>query len=141
MSSKKRLMSSLLLSILFLSGIAFTAVQWDPDTLLTLNDTNEYTLQSNQRNIVVDNQGRIHIVWWWNRPVGPAERNEIRYKRYTPGYGWSNDTTLFDNITGGHSFPSVALDFSGNLHLVWQNIPSGGNYKYLLRLLYSSWHR
>ncbi|MEO0115439.1 MAG: BNR-4 repeat-containing protein [candidate division WOR-3 bacterium] len=129
MLGKKTLIATLLASILFLAGTAFAAVQWDPDTLLTTNDNSDYTAQSNQHNIVIDNQGRIHIVWWWSRPYGAADRNEIRYKRYTPGFGWSDDTTLTpEAIAGNHSYPSLALDPSGVLHLVWQHIPSGANY-------------
>ncbi len=97
----------LCLSLLFLIGTSFSAnVMFEPpDIRITNNSTDEYIYYGNGRSIIADQQGRIHVIWHYS--------NNIYYKRYTPGYGWSADTSLG---TGGNS-AAMAIDPTGRIHV------------------------
>ncbi|MEO0077762.1 MAG: hypothetical protein ABIK86_02010 [candidate division WOR-3 bacterium] len=94
-------------------------VIWDPEVRLTNNSLYEYTDYSNQRNVVVDPAGRVHVVWY--RSGTGTFGIQLMYKRYTPGWGWSQDTCITqENTSLYHSrYPSLACDSSGVLGVVY----------------------
>ncbi|MBM3323867.1 hypothetical protein FJY69_10375, partial [candidate division WOR-3 bacterium] len=94
-------------------------VIWDPEVRLTNNTQYEYTDYANQRNVVVDPAGRVHVVWY--RSGTGTFAIQLMYKRYTPGSGWSQDTCITqENVPQYHSrYPSIACDSSGVLGVVY----------------------
>ncbi|MFX0133096.1 MAG: hypothetical protein ACFFDN_05560 [Candidatus Hodarchaeota archaeon] len=73
--------------------------------------------------VTVDNDGKVHVVWYdytegkWGSDV------EIMYVNYTAD-GWSNATAISDIYGWNDDFsrdPSVAVDSSGNVHVVWRD--------------------
>ncbi|MDH5683017.1 MAG: hypothetical protein OEZ20_00895, partial [candidate division WOR-3 bacterium] len=87
---------------------------WNPDTQITNNSLLNYTEYFNQRHIVVELSGRVHVVW--STSTSPYN---IFYKRYTPGFGWSNDTMIHGSGQTYNRYPSIALDSTGMLHVVY----------------------
>lgn len=97
------------------------ATVWDPEQQLTAGAYDEYTDAAGQRNVVVDPQGRIHVVWYVEDYLLPNPF-QIYYKRYNPGSGWTQDTCLTPDLMARNiynRYPSITVDAQGNLHLVW----------------------
>jgi FlgD Ig-like domain len=97
------------------------AAVWDQEQQLTAGDYDEYTDAAGQRNVVVDPQGRIHVVWYVEDYLLPNPF-QIYYKRYNPGSGWTQDTCLTPDLMAQNiynRYPSITVDAQGNLHLVW----------------------
>ncbi|OGD21455.1 MAG: hypothetical protein A2Y69_00885 [Candidatus Aminicenantes bacterium RBG_13_59_9] len=98
---------------------------WTANTRLTWSSADSQTPA-----IAVDSSGNPYLVWWDSAP-GNAE---IYYKKSTNGgASWSTNTRL--TWSSGNSYsPVIALDYSGNLHVVWHdNTP--GNYELFYREL------
>lgn len=66
--------------------------------------------------------GEVHVVWVDTRTGG----NQIWWKEYTPGVGWSAATQIVFS-TGSASAPSLCADYQGHLHLVWVDNRFGNN--------------
>jgi hypothetical protein len=85
-----------------------------------------WTSSSGYQAIAVDSSGNLHMVWesWVSAGGG---RNEIYYKRSTDGgTTWTSAQRL--TWTSSSIYPAIAIDSSGNLHVVWMdNTP--GNYE------------
>ncbi len=86
---------------------------WSDDTLLV-------EAGSLNPSVAADLLGNIHVVWQDGRDPGWGE---IYYKERT-GSGWSADVRLTDD-TLMSEYPSVAVDVSGNVHVVWQDWRDG----------------
>jgi len=71
--------------------------------------------------IAVDPYDNLHLVWSDETPGN----GEILYKKSTDGGAtWTKDNRL--TWTSGHSFePVIAVDPSGNLHVVWEDYTPG----------------
>ncbi len=90
-------------------------------------------LGSNSPSIAVDNSGTIHVVWSDNsRGIwGGNGDPEIMYVSYTEGLGWSNATVISDGYNGYYwndefcDNPSISIDNSGNIHVVWEDYTVG----------------
>ncbi|HEU4723730.1 MAG TPA: FlgD immunoglobulin-like domain containing protein [Candidatus Eisenbacteria bacterium] len=67
--------------------------------------------------------GVIHVVWTDNRIFA---RNQIWWKRFVPGIGWSADSQIVVSA-GSATTPSLAATRSGHLHLVWRDNRDGNN--------------
>jgi hypothetical protein len=67
--------------------------------------------------------GVVHLVWADNRVF---LRNQIWYKRYVPGAGWSADSQVVVSA-GSATTPSITATRSGRLHLVWRDNRDGNN--------------
>ncbi|TKJ21769.1 MAG: hypothetical protein CEE43_08755 [Promethearchaeota archaeon Loki_b32] len=81
--------------------------------------------------IAIDNNGNVHVVWW-DPTAGPwGTDDEIMYVKYSSSAGWSNATVISDGFGGvywndGDScYPSIAIDNSENLHVVWHDYTDG----------------
>jgi hypothetical protein len=89
---------------------------------------------SNNPTIAVGNDGVVHVVWQdstagvWGGGTGDTE---IMYANYTPGIGWSNATVISDRAeydwwnNGNSIYPDIAVDGSGNVHVVWEDWTNG----------------
>jgi hypothetical protein len=76
--------------------------------------------------MVVDSSGGLHLVWWDSQP-GNAE---IFYQKSTNGgAAWTTKTRL--TWSSGNSYgPAIAVDYLGNLHVVWYDNTAGDNEVY-----------
>lgn len=67
--------------------------------------------------------GVVHVVWADTRIFA---RNQIWWKRFVPGIGWSADSQIVVSA-GSATTPSLAATRSGHLHLVWRDNRDGNN--------------
>jgi FlgD Ig-like domain len=73
--------------------------------------------KSSSPQIVVDSNGRIHIIWLEDTDIN-LWPDEIYHSFSDDGINWSEAIDITHN--GGTSFiPSIVLDSKNNLHLVW----------------------
>jgi len=81
--------------------------------------------------IAVDNSGGIHAVWQDSTNGEWGTDSEIMYANYTNADGWSNVSVISDGYAGIYwnddysSFPSIAVDNSGGIHVVWHDDTNG----------------
>jgi len=97
--------------------------------------------------IAIDNSGNVHVVWD-DTTAGPwGTDREIMYVNYSSSAGWSNATVISDGFGGVYwndgvsECPSIAIDNSGNVHVVWHdttNGPWGTDYEIMYVNYYSS---
>jgi hypothetical protein len=73
--------------------------------------------------IAATRDGVLHVVWTDTRLFG---RNQIWWKRFVPGVGWSADSQVVVS-SGQATTPSLASTRSGHLHLVWRDSRDGNN--------------
>ncbi|TXT64546.1 MAG: hypothetical protein BAJALOKI1v1_550003 [Promethearchaeota archaeon] len=89
---------------------------------------NDYISQN--PNIAVDSYGNIHVVWDDKTNLeGCDTDSDIFYANYSTATGlWSHAQVISDNVNGtinwntGHTYyPSIAIDGSEDLHVVWHD--------------------
>ncbi len=104
----------------------YTASGWSNATVISDN-TGWNDGPSINPSIAVESNGKIHVVWedwtWGEWGVD----NEIMYANYTAA-GWSNATAISDLYgwnDGDSSYPSIAVDGSGIVHVVWWDETDG----------------
>ena len=85
---------------------------WTPNKRLTWNSGVSYW-----PDIAVDSSGYLHLVW---ADRTPGEFNIYYKKSMDKGATWTAGQKLSWNSGGGIG-PSIAVDASDNLHLVWYN--------------------
>ncbi len=80
--------------------------------------------------VAIDSSGNLHVVWYWyDYTPGKAE---IYYKKSTDGgTTWTRSQRLTWNSGDSYS-PAIAVDSSGNLHVVWYD-KTPGNYEIYYR--------
>jgi len=82
----------------------------------------ESTSNSEYPWIVVDNIGTVHVVWEDDSDyAGAGDDEDIFYKYKTAGGSWSNTEVVSTESTGTSWYPSLEVDNSGTLHVVWQD--------------------
>ena len=97
------------------------------DKCPTDNGNNQYDPRNVSRNdghsivpsLTVDNTGNVYIVWADSTP----DEWDILFSQKSPEGEW----TAFENITNSterSTSPKIAVDGSGNIHLVWVKGPS-----------------
>ncbi len=78
--------------------------------------------------IAVDASGTIHVVWYDTTNGAWGTDIEIMYASNS-GSGWSNATVISDDETlwndGASYYPSIAVDASGTIHVVWSDYSYG----------------
>ncbi len=77
--------------------------------------------------ITTDKNGIVHVVWHDDTDGTWGTDMEIMYSNYTAS-GWSNATAISDIYgwnDGYSSYPSIATDNNGSIHVVWQDIVAG----------------
>jgi len=88
-------------------------------------DTLSYTpseniIRATHPSVAADNSGRVHVVW--NDRTENPTKEEIYYRLSTNGgVGWEDTTNLSQNPDYKSHRPSVAVDGSGGIHVVWWN--------------------
>ena len=102
---------------------------WSEIIVISDNSSNWNDGYSIDPNIAVDNMNNIHVVWADNTP-GPWGTEfsdyEIMHCFYN-GIKWSNPSVISDGYEGiywndGSSHdPQLAIDISGNIHIVWKD--------------------
>ncbi|MCX7733049.1 MAG: hypothetical protein N2248_07815, partial [candidate division WOR-3 bacterium] len=99
---------------------AETDAQWQDTVRLTTNSVTDYVSYFGREGVAVDPSGRVHVVWMSYQTPGTYSP-QVYYKRYYPGSGWTSDTCISaDLASSGYSYyPSLAVDSSGNVHVVW----------------------
>jgi len=93
------------------------------DSSLWNNEDSKYS------SIAIDSSNSIHVVWQ-DETIGLwGDDTEIMYCKYTSSTGWSNATVISDDSSGWNNedskFPSIAVDSSDNLHIVWYDNTNG----------------
>ena len=97
---------------------------WTPTKRLTWNSGD-----SRLPAIAVDSSGNIHIVWQDDTPGN----SEIYYKKSTNGGStWMTSQRLTWN-SGASGGPAIAVDASGNLHVVWEDDGAGNEEIYYMK--------
>jgi hypothetical protein len=104
------------------SGFEVLPGVWSEDTRLTNAGDLSSTSPPNGSCIDVDEQGKIHVVWYDYR-----DRNsDIYYKLYN-GEVWGPDVCIVDTDVES-IWPALALDGAGHPHVVWAD-QRDGNYE------------
>jgi hypothetical protein len=99
-----------------------TGFVWGPDTRLTAD-----TASSVGPAIAADVSGNVHVVWYDYRLGLP----QIYYKRWN-GTQWDPDVRISTNLSSYDRFPSIAVDDSGRVHVVWTDD--------VMQVYYRSWN-
>ena len=105
---------------------------WGPDVRIT-----EAAGESREPSIAVDKRGNVHVVWYDNRR---PNRWQIFY-RCLDGEEWKDEVPL-TQAPGSHELPSVAVDDSFNVHVVWHGSfddPPGNEHIYYSRFDETRW--
>ncbi|MCX7837505.1 MAG: BNR repeat-containing protein [candidate division WOR-3 bacterium] len=83
---------------------------------------------NNSNNLIVDKNGNIHFIWYDHTPYLNYLAPQIYYKFYSPKTGFSENYCLSDKNNEIAFYPTIALDSSNNLHLIYV---SKNNYYYV----------
>jgi len=111
----KRMGLIILVLVFFLSAQAAQA-DWTPAKRLTWTSSYSYAPA-----IVVDSSDFLHVIWYDFTPGNW----EIYYKKSTDGgASWAKSRRLTSN-SGTSAVPDMAVDSSGNLHVVWVDLTPG----------------
>jgi len=111
----KRLMVMIAVIGLFLFGQAARA-DWGPVKRLTWNSG-----LSGWASLAADASGNVHLVWTDNSPGN----FDVYYKRSSDGgSNWGPGQNLSSNA-GDSGWTAVAVDSSGNLHVLWEDSTPG----------------
>ncbi|MFX0098301.1 MAG: PKD domain-containing protein, partial [Candidatus Hodarchaeota archaeon] len=83
----------------------------------------ESTGDSRSPSIAVDGSGNVHVAWYdYTNYNGSGTDQDIFYKRWNAtAVNWTATEVVSTESTGGSSFPSIAVDGSGNVHVAWQD--------------------
>ena len=97
-----------------------SAADWEYEVQLTNASGISSTAKVNAKNIAVEPNGKIHVVFSDGRSGG----YDIYYKRYTGSY-WTADYKF--TATGAQHYPAVAVDVSHKIHVVWTDYRHGSS--------------
>ena len=110
---------------------------WISTEVVTTDSTGETGWSS----IVVDDEGTTHVAWM----VGSGHGSGIYYKQRLNDGSWSYKVLISSESTANSGYPSLGIDGSSNLHVVWYDntnyAGSGGDYDifYKMRPYDGSW--
>ena len=104
------------------------SVGWSNITVISDGYNGSYWNNRTSANpkIAVDHSGVIHVVWQDLTTIQWENTNQIFYASYDESVGWSNATMISDGYNGtywndeANIGPSIAIDNSGDLHVVWE---------------------
>ena len=73
-----------------------TSLEWSQ--LSTESDTNSPMIKDGCRIVCFSNKKKLAIIGGYGLPLGPPQPGSsfIKDKRYTGGYGWTNEIHIFD---------------------------------------------
>ncbi len=105
-----------------------TAANWSNATVISDDNTNWNDGSSFSPDIAIDADGNVYVVWYDHTDGEWGIDQEIMYTKHTSA-GWSNATVISDDETGWNigdsSFPCIAIDDDGNIHVVWHDTTNG----------------
>jgi hypothetical protein len=99
--------------------------QWTPEERLLRLPGLEMPLEAN---LAVDARGTAHLAWSDNR----NDYRDVYYRRWSPNTGWSPHERVTSHPTDATS-PALAVDRSGNAHLVWCDSRDGNREIYYMQ--------
>lgn len=110
--------------------LALPGDTWTTPQNITLVNNIAFISNNNFRNILVDSDGNIHVVYY-GISDNPTGNREIYYVTNSSGT-WSGANVSRVNYSGvWQSDPSIALDSHGVLHVVWTGLYPGATDKEL----------
>ncbi len=112
--------------------LLFSFTQILPRWTIPINISNNYYPSflsiNNATNLIVDKDNNIHFIWYDYTPYLNYPIPQIYYKFYSPKTGFSENYCVSDKENEIAYFPTIALDSSNNLHLIYV---AKNNYYYL----------
>jgi hypothetical protein len=87
----------------------------------------ESTSGSYYPSLGVDSTGDAHISWYDFTDYGGAGSHEdVFYKRYEIGSGWTTTEVVSTESTSAARFPSLAIDTNDDIHIAWEDFTAYG---------------
>ena len=96
--------------------------------------TTDTTYIQMRPSIAVDASNNLHVVWNGAHSGSPSNY-QIRYIKYTAGGSWDASPTNLTSGSYSQDSPSIAVDSSNNLHVVWSGAHSGSPSNYQIRYI------
>ena len=92
---------------------------WDPEFQITDNRSkNSPGILTRTHYAAIGEGGVVHLVWY----ISGADADDVYYKRYWPGNGWSEELKIGEDLGGVGACPGIALDANGrDIHVVWRS--------------------
>jgi parallel beta-helix repeat protein len=91
-------------------------VGWTSAELVSTESTGDSYYPS----LAVDSGGNVHVAWYDGTIYdGSGIDDDIFYKRYEVGVGWTTTEVVSMESTGYSYWPSLAVDSGGNVHIAW----------------------
>jgi len=82
----------------------------------------ESAANSFRASLGVDSSGNVHIAWQDDTDyAGSGADTDIFYKRFEVCSGWTPTEVVSTESTGNSEYPSLGVDFHGNVHIAWQD--------------------
>ena len=104
-------------------------ITWSNATVISDSATPWNDQASQDPNIATDNSGTIYVVWEDNTDGTWGTDYEIMYTSSSDGITWSNATVISDDGTNWNDDssynPSIAINSTGNIHVVWYDYTDG----------------
>ncbi len=102
-----------------------TSSDWSKAIVISDSSSGWNDDRSYNQDMVIDENGTIHVVWEDLTDGEWGSDAEIMYANYTSSSGWSNATVISDDYTGWNNgpsrSPSMTIDKNGVLHVVWHD--------------------
>ncbi len=123
-----------------------TSKTWNGNINATDVVSTEGTGQSWYPSIDVDGSGNVHVVWEDSSDYGDSGTDDdIFYKFWNvTSRIWSGNINTTDIVstesTGGSWYPSIAVDSSGNVHVVWSDWTDYGGAGLKNDIFYKFWN-
>jgi parallel beta-helix repeat protein len=93
----------------------------------------ESTLGSYDASLAVDSSGNVHVAWHDDTDLECGTDRDIFYKRYEVGVDWTPVEVVSNESNADSWYPSLAVDSSGNVHVAWDDRPSGSDWSVFYR--------
>jgi hypothetical protein len=89
---------------------------WDAQVAITAST---YAAHQAEPSIAIDSLDNVHITWKGRGILAPLDDYKVFYQRWTPS-GWDIVEAVASIATGGLQwYPSITIDLSDNVHVVW----------------------
>ena len=108
------------------------------DWTMTEVVSTESTADSWDPVITMNGSGHVHVAWWDETNYsGSGEDDDIFYKRWNATIGtWPLTEVVSTESTSDSRHPTITVDGSGDLHIVWDDYTSGTDWD----IFYKRWN-